>query len=94
MCNDYRHFNTPRVSNSTKIKGNRNKHQLFLTKYSRITKVNSKLEQIIPSIFSTHVIYKPSTPDLSHKFDFWMHPYFLYQFGSLLVPEKKAQAYK
>ena len=39
------------------------------------------METIIPKVFTQKTINKLSTSKLSHKFDTWLHGYFLEQFG-------------
>ena len=53
--------------------------------------VNAELEQIIPSIFPAHKINKPSTSNLSQKFDKWLHAFFVERFGTVPVTKNKSQ---
>ena len=43
--------------------------------------IDTDLETIIPKVFTQKTINKLSTSELSHKFDTWLHGYFLEQFG-------------
>ena len=51
--------------------------------------IDKDLETIIPKVFTQKLINKLSTSELSHKFDTWLHGYFLEQFG-----QKETNSYK
>ena len=52
--------------------------QKLLEKWKQM---DTDLETIIPKVFTQKTINILSTSELSHKFDTWLHSYFLEQFG-------------
>jgi len=96
--NDYSttYTHQKRVSNSTNISRKMEIKINFPSPNDKIwNKVNTELEQIIPSVLPTHTINKLSSSDLSQKFDHWLHAFFLERFGPLPVSEKnKTQSRK
>jgi len=44
-------------------------------------KIDEELEIIIPKVFNQRLMNKLTTSELSQKFDFWLHQFFIDKFG-------------